>query len=121
MTSLEEILDRVGNAACFADIPVNHANTPGLFKNRPLHVVAVWGECEGIEILVRAGARIDERGEHGFTPLMEATAQGHAAACALLVELGASPVRNDDGQLPSECAQIGGDRKLSSWLSARGF
>jgi len=121
MHNLEEILSRVESVADFSGISVTDANTKGLFKNRPLHVVAVWGDCEAIEILVRAGAKVDERGEHGFTPLMEATAQGHLAACKILVELGAGPIRNDDGQLPSEYAQIGGSRELASWLSAHGL
>ncbi|MBX3697704.1 MAG: ankyrin repeat domain-containing protein [Dokdonella sp.] len=121
MANLDEVLKRVGDVADYSGIPATDANTKGLFNQRPLHVVAVWGDCEAIEILVRAGARINEQGEHGFTPLMEATAHGHVAACKLLVELGASPIRNDDGQLPSEYAQIGGNQELGSWLSAHGF
>jgi len=52
---------------------------------------------------------------------MEATAQGHLAACKLLVALGAHPIRNDDGQLPSEYSAVGGKAELSQWLRAKGF
>jgi uncharacterized protein len=120
-SSLADLLQRIGQVPDFTGILVTDANTLGLFKTRPLHVAAVWGDCAAIELLVQAGASIDERGEHGFTPLMEATAQGHLAACQLLVALGAHPVPNDDGELPSECASIGEHPEVSQWLRANGF
>jgi uncharacterized protein len=121
MSTLPEVLKRVGDVSYFVDIEVTDANTLGYFGNRPLHVAAVWGDCEAIGILVQSGARIDEAGEHGFTPLMEATAQGHIEACKLLVSLGARPVRNNDGQLPSQYAATGGKEELAAWLAANGF
>jgi len=66
--SLTDVLRAIGEVADFSDIPVTDANTLGLFKIRPVHVAAVWGDCEAIELPVRAGASIDRRGEHGFTP-----------------------------------------------------
>ena len=121
MATLAEVLKRVGDVAYFSGIDVTSPNTRGLFNNYPLHVAAVWGDCDAIAVLVQAGARLDELGEHEFTPLMEATAQGHFDACKLLVALGAKPVRNDDGQLPSEYAAIGGEEELASWLASHGF
>jgi ankyrin repeat protein len=121
MNTLAEVLKRVGDAADFADIEVTDPNVLGYFRNRPLHVAAVWGDCEAIRVLVEAGAVINEPGEHGFTPLMEAIGQGNVAACELLVSLGALPVRNEWGQLPSEYAAVGGSNELSAWLAANGF
>ena len=121
MSDLADVLKRVGDVADFSDIAATGPNTRGLFGTRPLHVVAVWGDCNAIEVLVRAGALIDERGEHGFTPLMEATAQGHREACELLISLGAAPVRNDDGDLPSEYADASGNTELATWLRSNGF
>lgn len=72
-------------------------------------------------MLVQAGARLDQPGERGFTPLRVATAQGPLEACKLFVALGATPVRNEDGQLPSESAAVGGKQELASWLAAHGF
>jgi uncharacterized protein len=118
---LDEILERVADTADFAGIDVRDPNVPGLFGNRPLHVVSCWGDCEAILALVAAGARIDEQGEHGFTPLMEAVAQGHRSAAALLIELGARPIRNDDGQSPSEYASIGDAPDLAGYLAERGY
>ena len=121
MTSLSEVLKRVGDVADFCGIEVTGPNMRGLFNNYPLHVASVWGDCDAIAVLVAAGARVNEPGEHGFTPLMEATAQGNLEACKLLVSLGAAAVRNEDSQLPSEYAAAGGEPELASWLSARGF
>ncbi len=119
--SLTDVLRAIGEVAYFSDIPVTDANTLGLFNNRPLHVAAVWGDCEAIEILVQAGASIDQQGEHGFTPLMEAAAQANLAACQLLVALGARPIPNDEGQSPSEYAAASDQRELSDWLRAKGL
>ena len=121
MTNLAEILNRVGDVAEFADIEVTDPNTQALFQDRPLHIAAVWGDCEAINALVEAGAEVDASGEHGFTPLMEAAAQGHVEACKLLIALGATAVANHDGQIPSECAAASGKNLLSSWLAAHRF
>jgi ankyrin repeat protein len=52
---------------------------------------------------------------------MEAAAQGHAEAASVLISLGAEPLRNDDGQLPSEYAQVGGKVELATYLRQHGF
>ena len=52
---------------------------------------------------------------------MEAVAQSHAEAVKLLVGLGAEPIRNNDGELPSEYAQVGGKCELAKYLQANGL
>ncbi len=106
MRTLEELYKQIESVADFSDIKVTGPNTIGLFSTRPLHVAAVWGDCEAIQMLVDEGAALNEKGEHGFTPLMEAVAQGHVEAVKLLVNLGEEPIKNDDGFLPSEHANI---------------
>jgi ankyrin repeat protein len=120
LATLSEILQRVSGTAFFAHAPAINASSVGLFGNTPLHVAATWGDCEAISALVRAGADINKRGEHGFTPLMEAVAQGHQHAVLLLVSLGALPLTNDDGFLPSQYASISGNAELSALLTQRG-
>jgi uncharacterized protein len=119
--TLDEVLQRVAGTAYFLDAVPAHPNQRGLFDNYPLHIVAGWGDCEGIRLLLAAGACIDQRGEHGFKPLMEAVLHGHQDAALLLIELGASPLRNDDGQSPSEYASIAGEEALASVLAERGY
>lgn len=104
MRTLEQLYKQIEDVAYFSDIKVTDPNTLGLLSNRPLHVTAVWGDCEAIKMLVEAGAEINQKGERGFTPLMEAVSQGHYDAVKLLVKLGSEPIRNDDGKLPSEYA-----------------
>lgn len=118
---LDQLLERIGDSADFAGIRIADANTRGLFGNYPLHVAAVWGDCDAIRTLVEAQARIDQPGEHGFAPLMEAVAQGRAEAALLLIDLGASALRNDDGQLPSDYAALMGSAELAASLARRGF
>ena len=121
MTTLAEVLKRIGDVAEFCEGAPADSNQRGLFDTYPLHVAAVWGDCEAIRILVEAGARINQRGEHGFTPLMEAVAQGHRDAALLLIDLGATAERNDGGDLPSEYARIAGNDELAGILAERGY
>lgn len=120
MDNLKELFSRISSVPDYSGIAVTDANTRGRFSTRPLHVAAVWGDCEAIRQLVVAGARIDDTGEHGFTALMEAVAQNHVDAAKLLIELGASAVRNDDGQLPSEYALSTGNHELAEYLRKNG-
>ena len=121
MKTIEELYREIESVADFSDIKISDPNTIGLFSTRPLHVVAVWGDCEGIQMLVDAGANINARGEHGFTPLMEAVAQGHRKAIELLVKLGAKPVPNDEGQLPSEYAMLSNNNEIADYLKQNGL
>lgn len=120
MITLSEVLKRISDTAYFAHAPALAANSPGLFGNHPLHVAACWGDCDAISVLVQAGADINRRGEHGFTPLMEAVAQGHRHAALLLISLGGSAIPNDDGELPSQYALALGDPEFSTLLAQHG-
>lgn len=119
--TLSEVLQQVAAVPDYAGVEVTDANTLGLFSSTPLHVAAVWGDCEAISLLAANGARINQRGEHGFTALMEAVAQGHLEASNLLASLGAEPIRNDKGHLPSEYADLMGYEALSSELARKGL
>ena len=118
MRTLEQLYKEIESVADFSDIEVKDPNTLGLFSTRPLHVAAIWGDCEAIKMLIEAGANINEKGEHGFTPLFEAVEQGHFEAVKLLVELGAQPIKNDEGLLPSEYAE---GKELVSYLKENGL
>ena len=121
MDALTQLYQRLEDTVSFGDITITDANMRGLFDNYPLHVVARWGDCDAIRLLVDAGARVNQRGEHGFTPLNEAAVSGHFEVVALLVSLGATGERNDWGQSPSESARIGGHEKLAAYLVQLGF
>jgi ankyrin repeat protein len=121
MRTLAEIYREVESVPDFTGVSVTEPNALGHFSNRPLHVAAVWGDCEAIQLLVEAGANINEQGEHGFTPLMEAVAQSNVDAAKLLVQLGASALPNSDGDSPSQYASIVGNTALSEFLRKHGL
>ncbi|WP_347261041.1 ankyrin repeat domain-containing protein [Rudaea sp.] len=121
MRSVIDVLKEVSSVADFCGIDATDANTKGLFNNYPLHVAAVWGDCEAISLLASAGARVNQKGEHGFTPLMEAVGQGHFEAVKQLIELGAEPLPNDHGDTPSQYARISGNEPLANYLAKNGF
>ncbi|MDQ8183856.1 ankyrin repeat domain-containing protein [Pelagicoccus sp. SDUM812005] len=76
----------------FEGVEIDSPNTKGRppFEETMLHAVAVWGVVDSARILLDEGAEIDPRGEHGYTPLHEATEQGHKDMIDLLLERGAS-------------------------------
>src|SRR3954471_6394483 len=107
-TSLEELLLAISDVLVLEKRAIG-VNEVGYNNHRPLHVAAVWGDVQAIEMLVAAGAEVDTRGEFHFTPLREAVGQGHVAAARRLLELGASPhARGDWGGTPEELARTKG-------------
>jgi ankyrin repeat protein len=114
--TLAEVLREILSVPDFAGIEAIDPNTCGNFNTYPLHVAAVWNDCVAIRLLVESGACLDQEGEHGFTPLMEAVAQGNSQAAELLISLGAKPLPNDYGELPSAHALVLGHAELASLL-----
>ena len=121
MRTLKELYREISSVADYSEITVTDPNTPGLFGNRPLHIAAVWGDCEAIEILIKAGAEINQKGEHGFTPLLETVAQGNLEAVKVLVKHGAQAIKNDEDQSPSEYAQISKNEAMVKYLQENGL
>lgn len=116
MRTLQEVYDEIELTAFFADKKITDPNMEGHFTNHPLHIVSVWGDCEAIKILVDAGAEINIKGERGFTPIMEAISQRKFDAVKLLIQLGAKAIKNDEGMIPSELADMIGEKKIADLL-----
>jgi uncharacterized protein len=90
---LGESPDSVASKSLFGDFPINIASTRGVL--------------EEVIILLEAGADIDQRGEHGYTPLHNAVEQSHKAVVEHLLASGAKPkVVNDDGLTPAQLARM---------------
>lgn len=121
MRTLAQVLLAVGTASDFAGVDVTGPNTRGNFSVFPLHVAAVSGDCEAVRVLVDAGAVINQPGEHGYTPLMEAVEQGQVEVVELLISLGAKPIPNENGDTPSGLAALMGNESLAQSLLARGY
>lgn len=121
MRTIEQLYKEIEKVADFSGIKIDAPDTLGLFSNRPLHVAAVWNDCEAIDMLTSAGADVNIKGEHGFTPLFEAAAQDNYEAVKRLIELGAKPITNDDGLLPSEYASHSVSKKTIKLLRDNGL
>ena len=69
----------------------------------PLHIVAVNGQAEWVDMLWKAGADPNARDKRGRTPLHHAALNGKFQTYKLLVESGADiNVRDDYGQTPHQ-------------------
>lgn len=70
-----------------------------------LHCMAHRGDVRAIELLVGAGAAVDEVGDMGHTPLHYAVKCGHPEAVRCLLRYGANrSVQNEFRQTPEEVA-----------------
>lgn len=88
-----------------ADTELTGPNVKSCLNNTPLHVAAVRGDIEAIEILLEAGADINAVGEGGYTPLHEAIAQGHVEAVrTFIAHRAAIDIDNEDGSSPYDFA-----------------
>src|SRR6266498_159455 len=103
--SVESILDAMADLPEYVGLDRPDVNTKGGLGNTPLKIAAVWGDIVAIELLVAAGARINEHNEDGMTALHHAAAQNHSQAVRRLIELGASvDARDNDGRTPLDWA-----------------
>jgi len=95
--TLNEFLREMSDNPEFCNINISDLTKKSVLNNNLLHVAAIKGQCKLCEILVWCGVGIDQRGEHGYTPLHEAAEQKNILVYNLLIELGANQnVKNDD-------------------------
>ncbi len=88
----------------------------------PLHEACNYGQVKIAEILIEAGAHIDDRGGpkcDGITPLLDAACNGHLEMINLLLNKGASPFARSNqviskvhNEAPSKAAFRGRREKL---------
>lgn len=87
----------------------------------PLLRAIVRGDLAATNALLAAGARLEIRGPHGRTPLMQALISRHPALAEHLWRRGADPLaRNDQGTRVIDHAMVCGDRELIERLLALG-
>ncbi len=106
MRTLKDIFEEIQSVPDFFGHQIDSVNYKNDYGDTPLHVVANWGDCEAIELLLEAGADINSIGERGYTPLHCASEQNHPKAILLLLSVGAKIQSDDDGYSPIEIAQL---------------
>ncbi len=60
-----------------------------VYGESPLGLAAAMGELETLDILIKSGARLNDRSDSGYTPLMNAVASGQKDAVERMLEAGA--------------------------------
>jgi ankyrin repeat protein len=66
-----------------------------------LHVAAMFKQLESLDVLLQSGARINERGLHGRTPIYWAATEGSVARLRKLLSAGADPdLPDNEGDTP---------------------
>ena len=94
---------------------------PGRLGVTPLAAAALQGKVDVIEVLVAAGADVDDPDQTGTTPLMVAAAQGHTPAVEALIRRGANPnVQDRTGMTPLMAAASSGRADMVTFLIDKG-
>ena len=90
----------------------NKGANPNIADNRgvtPLMLASQLGFFEGVDALIKAGARVDEPNEAGETPLITAVHRRDTQMMRVLLQAGANPDRSDNsGRSAREYAQLEG-------------
>lgn len=116
MRTLSEVLSQVEAVPDYAGHKVSSVNYRNCYGDTPLHIVANWGDCEAIRLLVEFGADINAKGETGFTPLHCAAEQDREEAVRFLLSLGAHIEKDEEGNTALELAKL-----LDNSSAVRGF
>ena len=76
--------------------PITYLSADG---DNCLHIAACNGDVRSVELLLKAGFNINEKGDLGYTSLHYAVSGGHKKVVALLLEKGAETnIRNEFGK-----------------------
>lgn len=98
-----------GMAAGFEDAPEIGPQTRSRVGDTPLHIAALRGDIQAVNLLLDAGADINARGEDGFTALHYAVELCHPDVVRLLLERGADKEArfffDGSGETATELAQ----------------
>jgi ankyrin repeat protein len=90
----------------------NKGANPNIADNRgitPLMLASQLGFFEGVDALIKAGARVDEPNEAGETPLITAVHRRDTQMMRVLLQAGADPDRSDNsGRTAREYAGLEG-------------
>jgi ankyrin repeat protein len=86
----------------------------------PLLFAARSGDAASADLLLAAGAKVDDPAPTGATPLVVALHSGNSSVASLLLERGADPNAAGAGYTPLHAAVLRGDVRLVETLLARG-
>lgn len=115
--TLQELLANYQALPEYCGLDLVDVNQVSLFGDVPMSVAATRGSIEELELLVAAGANLNAKGEHGYSPLHYAVEHGHLHVVEWLLEHGADrSLRNDLGDTAEQLAEILAEDKIMSVL-----
>ena len=86
------------------------------------HLVARIGSPDEMELLAASGARINEIGDMGYTPLHNAAIVGRLDIVEKLLVLGADPnIQDEEGNTPAIVALMGRHPEIADLLTKTSF
>jgi ankyrin repeat protein len=101
--------------------PAGSTWTDGACSTIPLCAAAHDGELEMVRELIADGADVDEQDAYGWTALMRATGQGHAAIAVALLKAGARvDLQDKDGMTALMAATHHGHTAIAEALVKAG-
>jgi uncharacterized protein len=107
-------------------ILLEHGADPNTFSRNEMHVaplhsaVADEGQQETAELLIRAGADVNARQRHDWTPLHGAAHAGSVVLVRMMLERGADPkLRNREGKTALDIARERGHEQVARILEER--
>ena len=104
---LNLFLEDIGCHPEFENVGLSSIGKVSVSGNNLLHFAAIKNRADICEILVGLGLDINQRGEHGYTPLHEAAEQGNEKSFVTLLNLGADVhIRNKNGITPAELREM---------------
>lgn len=103
----------------YSEMVLDSVETIGLFGNKPIYIAAIRGIIPEVETHLSAGVNVDERGEHGYTPLHDAVELGHLEVVKLLLKNGADPnQQTDDMVTPVELSVMLQEHEITAFLNS---
>lgn len=116
--SLIELLQDYQGLPEYCGLDIKNVDQRSLFGDFPLNIAASRGSISELQLLARNGALVNRPGEHGYTPLHNATEQGHLHAVIWLLSNGAERlIKNDFGETPLDLAKLLKEAEIHKVLS----
>ncbi|NYE28232.1 ankyrin repeat protein [Rhodanobacter sp. K2T2] len=115
--NIEDLLSSYQMLPEYSGTALTDLNQTSLFGDRPINIAATRGSMDELETLFRAGASINDGGEHGYSPLHNAVEQGHIGVVEWLLKNGSDISKKDDsGQTPLDLARLLGEVEIVAMI-----
>ena len=111
------ILDKVASTSDFGYVDFTDINTTNELGDNALHCVIVWDDVTAARVLIESGINLNQRGEDGRTPLVQAIDFGNLEMIELLLKSGADPSIRPDGEPPFTYAKLMGREDICQLIS----